>query len=643
MECLSTIIQFIFISSTKEIKPSDMKFNLELQNEFYELNDKNQICFIPKCPCSKIFYCESITLWYNNIKLSTFHFLIYINKENIIIFDMDETCQPSFEILFYVKESKYNPKQLQYKGVEYNQFLNYGNKFRSRIFFANINPDELEYINSPALNEYKCKFKYKTYQAIFRLINEKKFEVTLANMTCYVSNFEDIKSAQLTKDQFLELQNLLLEFLEKYLDFIYNEQLSLNNQQKIYQELKELSDEIVSSEYYYFIQSPNINEYGCYDENKLLYLFQIDLYLNEFIKLKEEDKFTNKNEFERIKKKIIRNHEIEQSLYEKLINDINLNINQKIKIMKSITIFFTNSLLTNNTIFGVSYVNINKIPKNNPYANSLKLLKEIISEITEESRLFEAFMYFDNEIIENILAKNTQHNYTYQNLFGQKVEVNQPQFITEYGISLMTVQEIKSHLLELLPTIIIQIDSNINMRGLFESETKMMVINEYKMFGNNFNINEKTIFKLEPECYIIPISMIILHEILGHAKLRYNENSEKNKFSPLIIRDNKYDFKPQKLIKRIKLFDDTEKDINKGETGRVLEHYISENRDIIQILKEKTFNKEIINAKYWTGNNFDMLFKAIGVETQNNNFSVNQDILLDDNDNVENCDCMFNY
>ena len=194
------------------------------------------------------------------------------------------------------------------------------------------------------------------------------------------------------------------------------------------------------------------------------------------------------------------------------------------------------------------------------------MLKKLISEITEESRLFEAFMYFDSKVIENILNKNMQKDYEFRNIFGQKIEVKQPEYITEYGMSLMTVGEIKQHMLDLLPAIIVKIDTNINMRALYEDKTKIMVINELQMFGDTFTENEK-IFKIEPDCYVVPISMEILHEMLGHAKLRFNNKIDN---SPLVIKDSKYDFKVQKLIKKIKLDFTSEINVNKGETGRVL-------------------------------------------------------------------------
>ena len=643
MECLYTIIEFIFITNNSQLDVKEIKYQLNLQGEEFSLDDKNQILFKAKCPSSKIYYGETITLQYRDKELCTFQFLIYINKINKIIIDLDELNGPSFELLFYFKGSVYNPTHITYKNIEYNQLENYGNKFRNRIFFANINPEELEYINSPALNKYKSKFENRTFQAIFRLIDKKKYEVSLTGMDSYITNFEEMKAEKLTKDKLSVLKDLLSDFSEKYFQFIYNRNTSLNEKQSIYEDLKLLSERVTSCENYYFISSPLLNDYQEYSAKELLYLFNQDFFLNQFIKLKEEYKSPDSVEFQSIIEKIEAHNNIVNDLYEKLISDNNLNVNQKVKIFKTVTIFFKNSLLLNKQIFGVNYVNMNNIANTSPYFKSLKLLREIISEIDEESRLFEAFMYFDSETIENLLVENTQKDYAYRDIFGQKVEVIQPKFITEYGITLMTLDEIKNHLLELLPQVIIQIDTNINIRALFEKETKFMVINEFKMFSNNSNMNEINIFKQEPDCYTIPISLEILHEVLGHGKLRYWEDSENFKSSPLSVRDSKNYFKPKKLIKRIKLFDNTEKDVNKGETGRVIEYYISENPEVIQTLKEKTFNMEILNACYWTGKNFDDLHKAIGAKNKTNYFSNCDYIMTDEyHFNEGNYDCMFN-
>ena len=644
MDSLLTVIEFIFVSSTNEIKPNEFSFQFFLDGEEFKLNEKNQITFIPKCPRSKIYYGETITVLYNNKILCSFHFLIYINKKNNIIFDLDEIDKCSFELFFYAKESQYNPTVIKYKGIEYNQFMNYGNKLRSRIFFANVNSYQLEYINSPTLNKYK--YKNNTYQAIFRLFEKEKYEVTLTDMMCYVYNYNDLKYDKLTKAQFEELQEMVSNFAEKYLELIYGEEISDNELQKIQKELNDLSKIIIENELYYFINKPSQNDYISYEDSKdisfnqnsILYLFYLDLFLNEFLELKETGKLSNKEKFKQIQNLIKNNHELEEELYKKLINDKFLDIEQKINVLKTITIFFKNSLRKENLIAGLNYVNMKTISKNSPYFKSRELLKKIIFELTEDSRLFEALIYVNSEVIENILVENKERKYSYQNLFGKKENIDLLIYITEYGINLMTVDEIKAHLLELLPTVIIQIDTNINMRSLFESETKMMVINEYIMFNNLCKINEKTIFKQEPDYYIIPIAIEILNEIMGHAKIRYKSNNEGDNYSPLVVRDRNNNFKPQKIMRRIKLFDDNEIKINKGENGRVLEHYISEDNEVIQNIKRRRLNKKLINTKYWTGKNFDLLNRVFNSENKVKN---TEEILWDYLDDDQYYDCIF--
>jgi hypothetical protein len=111
--------------------------------------------------------------------------------------------------------------------------------------------------------------------------------------------------------------------------------------------------------------------------------------------------------------------------------------------------------------------------------------------------------------------------------------------------------------------------------------------------------------------------------------------------SPLALRDSKNDFKLQKLIKKVKLDFSHEIVVNKGETGRVLEHYISEDKNFILLLKKKSFNTEIIKAKYWTGKNFNDLYNALSFDMTNmNKIQSFEDILLD-SDDEDFSDCAF--
>lgn len=641
MDCLITVLQFFFISTSNNINPKEFRFYFgsEKDSTEHKLDEMNRISFKPIYKSSVIYYVETITVKYKDIELFFFQFFVYIGKNNNIIIDLDEKRRPSFELLFYAKESIYNPIKISYKNKEYTQLENYGNKFRSRIFFANVDPEQLQYINCEKIKESNLDFNNNknTYQALLRIINNNKFEVSMTDMDYYIEKYMlfDRDETKLSEHEIKNLEQMLKNFYNKYKICMASDAILIKDRQSLYAELKNLSDKICSNHSLYkFIDEPEMNKFENYTE-EILELFHIDFYLSEFNKLNEENAL---NQYELNSLKISQTHEIEEELYKRLKADKDLTIYQKVQIIKTVTLFCCKSLLTPGKVLNINYFNKEEDFKiKSPYYISISMLQNIISDITEESRLFEAFMYFDSHIVQNILIKNTQTNYVYQDFFGQNIETNQTEYITEYGMSLMTVNEVKSHLMNLIPSIIIRIDSTLNLRGLYEKKTKMMVINEYQIFGaltdsDKFNINH------EPDYYAVPISMIILHEMLGHAKLRYMQEIDS---SPLALRDSKNDFKLQKLIKKVKLDFSHEIVVNKGETGRVLEHYISEDKNFILLLKKKSFNTEIIKAKYWTGKNFNDLYKALSFDMTNmNKIQSFEDILLD-SDDEDFSDCAF--
>lgn len=621
MEPLYTIVQFIFISCPYNIDPKKFKIKFDTKEKEYELDDNNCVVFHPRSSKPLVYYCETIRILYESRIIISFDFLIYINKKNTAIIDFEEKNKPSFELFFYTKDAKFNPTSLKYKDKEYTQFETYGNKYRRRIFFANVNPEKLEYINSEKMDEYKFNFENNnTYHALFKIFDYNKFEITISNMTSYYGDLEKERN-EISQTKLDNLEKMLVNFHNKFYEYISLDSSLIEQRNEAYVFLEISAKEIANYDLYDLMEKPEIYKYENYSE-KIFYLFHLDFFLGLFNELTTY----GKKNCEYTRTKILKFYDMENELYYQLNNDENINIELKMSILRTVTIFLRKSLCTTKKIFKLDYININIISEESPYLKSNIMLKNIIKEITEESRLFEAFLYFDSQIIQNILLKNTEKDYNYMDIFGKNIQVKQPEFVTEYGMSLMTVEEIKQHLLNLLPTIIIRIDSNMSIRVLYERKTKLMVFNELQMFGDSFTENEE-LFKKEADYYIVPISMEIFHENLSHGKLRYNYEVE---FSPLILRDSKYDFKIQKIMKRIKLDYNEEKIINKGETGRVFEHYISEDKNIIHKLKSRTTNLDIINSKYWTDKNFNSLYKAINCDEENNNLKFQEEIILDD-------------
>ena len=212
MEPLLTIVQFIFITSSNQENTSKFTFKFGSSEEEYKLDKLGCISPSDKIQQSKVYYCDQIEIKYNNRIKYSFHFLIYKKKVNTIILDLDEKNKPSFEFLFHTKDQLLNPTSVKYKNIKYDQLVNYGNKYRSRIFFANVDPNQLQYINSDTMAQYKNVFEdYETYHVLLRIPNNDKMEISVTKMNYYNDIREDIigEKSQLSEDEFQTLEKSL--------------------------------------------------------------------------------------------------------------------------------------------------------------------------------------------------------------------------------------------------------------------------------------------------------------------------------------------------------------------------------------------------------------------------------------------------
>ena len=642
LEPILTIIQFVIIACPSNINIRECKFLIDSEEK--EFSDDKSIQLSIKYPKSLIYYCSNIQIKHNAKIICSFDYLIYIGKKNLVHIDLEEKGKPSFELLFNSKDIKFNPASVQYKNESYNQLETYGNKYRSRIYFANVDPEKLEYVNSKKMKEYKIEFSgYNTYQTIFHISDHNKFEISATNMNIYYEDFY-LDKKELSLIELNNLRSTLEQFCGKFKNYLSIDSNLLKARKCGLSELEDINKEIANNDLYDLINKPQTykykkcenfikyKEYKIYEE-KVLSIFRFNFFMDLFDGLIESNKINS----EYAKYNISDFNKMEEILYNKILGDKNLNIEQKIDVLRTINLFFKESLIANKEVLNIDYINIKTISEKSPYFKAKEMLTKIINEMTEESRLFEAFLYFDCQVINNILLKSTQESYEYFDKCGSKIKVDKTEFITEYGMSLMTLGEVKQHLLDLLPTIIIRVDSSKAFRAMFQRKTKLMIINELQLFGHSI-INNEQRFKNNPDIHVVPISMEILHEIFGHGKLRYNYEVES---SPLAFRDSKYDFKIQKIMRKVKLDFNGSKEItvNKGETGRVLEHFISENPNFIEKLKEITENKDIIKSEYWTGKDFNSLYKAMGFN-ECGNCGYKDEIFLKDDESEDNSNCL---
>ena len=548
-----------------------------------------------------------------------FQHVIYFNKKNLVCFDLDEkevkNC-PSFELLFYAKSEEFLPKTIKYKNYELSNFENNNNKLRKRIFLANILPEKLEIIQDKKLKDYN--FLDQSYHILIRISDENNLDYSLCEMEDFSFNEK--------KNQKIEIKfedneiNMLKEFSKDYSSFlkILNKTHKSKNSKEIKEKFHELTSKfrkiILTQNYLYFLKP---DKYKDISNGLELFFLYSDISEFECIDRIQNNKDKSYNFYNNIVD-INNNRRIKKLFYEELENDNKLSNLSKIKIFQTLIIFLNKS---EKNLINASYVNIENENENNPYFKAINLLIDIISKLDENSRLFEAFLYFDSGVIFNFLEKEKNENFKYKDVFGHSINYTYGEYQSEYGINLLNTNEIKRHLLNLLPKYIIRAESKTKYRAYYESETNIMIINEKEMFGQSIYALDE-IYSEDPNSYVIPIAMEILHEMLAHGKVRLNDKYIR---SPTVYKDKKYNFQSNSIKKNI-----NNKDYPIGESGKVLEHYISEKSEIIKNLKKPNKKNEIlIDSSYWIGENFEKLEEIVS----NNKFE-NTDI----NGNDENLD-----
>ena len=297
MEPNATILQFFFITEAKFIDWEDMKFSFgsEEEKKEYELDGDDRIVLYPEYPKPLVYYFETITVKFKDIEIMNFQFLVYINKVNNIILDLDEqNGRPSFELLFYAKYEELIPTKITYKNKEYKSLESYGNKRRNRIFFANVDPSKLQYINSKEMKNYKFDFNNQTYQALFRIYEKDKFEISMTDMESYQEynmnymNYARTK-IKLSYEEFQTIKKKFHEFYEKYQKYMHINPEAINDITLTHSELINIAQIIKNNELYKCMENLDLDENQFPEE--LLELFHIDFSLNQFLKLEEENKF----------------------------------------------------------------------------------------------------------------------------------------------------------------------------------------------------------------------------------------------------------------------------------------------------------------------------------------------------------------
>jgi len=632
MKASETSVKFIFIGNNFK----NLKVELSISNIRHSFSQGNTFK-IQQEFFNNEKYIEIFNIFEKETFLFTFQLSIYKGIINHIHYDTRKNvATPAIEMIFFGKKNL--PSDINYRGIRLNCFDNNKNRYRKRICLVNSEPNDIEYLNDERFKQKGYKFLDDSYQVILRFSNNDKIQYSVSSI--YNEKFFNFISDEPIKisienEDILELERFCSDY-KIFLDCFF-ELKTLNSKDDVYKDLldylislNDKYDEMKKKDLFEFLVNP-LDYKDIQDSLKLIHYSHI---LFEFDSINKEGK--NVKDFYMLRKFIVENNLIEQKLFEQLHQDKSMKEEEKIKFLKSASNILIKLTKASDEVKGIDFVCVEKTNETNSYYKTVEFVTKIIENLDENSRLFEAFLYFDSGIIKNLLEKNNPVNYTIKNVFREKVYSKFEEYKTEFGLTLLNVEQVKAHLKNLIPKLIIRLESQINFRAYYDKDMKIMIINEFKTLGATIETMNSFFYEEDGDKYIIPITIEILHEMLSHGKVRIIEKSE---MSPRFFRDSKDNFEYKSIYKMCEIGNGEMENIPIPESGRVLEYFISENASIINILKTPLKENNIfINYKYWISEDFSYIVNTIKNIKYESNSSVNN-ILFDelDLDNIDDC------
>ena len=172
-----------------------------------------------------------------------------------------------------------------------------------------------------------------------------------------------------------------------------------------------------------------------------------------------------------------------------------------------------------------------------------------------------------------------------------------------YKFSLLSEKKIKEILIDSLPSFILRESKNNNYNAYYSPSTRILMINENNTFG--FSLDEGNKFLVSGKDvngkYTIPIFILLIHELFGHANRAYKDKTKLDK------EHSTTNISFKKNGKFINYFIESD-----GESGRVVEFYISQFEEVILYLKfSGDYFPELLTYDKWIGSDFNELNKLI--------------------------------
>ena len=296
------------------------------------------------------------------------------------------------------------------------------------------------------------------------------------------------------------------------------------------------------------------------------------------------------------------NHIIPQyeKLKERIIVNNNLNFIEKSRIICGFAKFCSNILKND---IAPELIIMKELNENNPYKIAVEKYKKIIESMDESSGFFKKVLIFDNgadSIINewdfseyNIIRMIKGETGNFDDIYFENTKFSEFQLkfeeikkkkITFPSLSMLSLNQIKEHLLDLLPKFLFITSHLSNFVALSDSVCCVSFFNQGILIKKL--LDEKDL-EIEHKKYTLPIMIEISHEFFSHLKSRYGNSCDSPILYPIKGKNN---FLCQ--------------DNYENESGFAFEYFLCDNIKELKHLKtpnEKLF--ELCEKKYWI--NFD--------------------------------------
>ena len=561
------VMLYTFISIDNEMYTTEKDIDVQLQFDQLETELGKKVCFI------ELFYFE------DGKKISTSSYIeIYPGYNQAYCFL--DVVGTTYEFIFYRKNIKY--------------FL--ANNFE--IFSKEYNKKISVNLNSMNLNDRANLILINCLKETNFLINNTT-EIDLANFCSSIPNFYYNNSYLLffNNNDFdkvisKEIKPVVkLNFPEIYnknkhnVENMFNGIMCLSNtDENIFKTNFELISKcnkyLVDIIYNNFVlpKSILIQELNQTEYIDFIYKIVFYSYLNRELDEKKNITFSEiKDLMDKLNK-----------AYNKISNDNSIEIYEKILIF--INIYHSKYFKHNNKI---KYFNINNAEKDSPLICSKEFLCEFIEGLDYESNFYYPLLLIDGGLF----------NYKYKYDF----------WFRTFGANMNTIEDIKNHLRNLIPNIVIYSkefkNESIDDYGYVMPQVGIITINK-NYFGKNCDKKEPNEKIRKHQAFIL--SRIFLHGIFRHKKRSFSKDSTgKILLSANCFKDEangKFRFLPDgnndDIYKDITEIDITEIDKSTGDSGYFLEFYFGKigdeyTIDILDELENKINFGILLDTKIW--------------------------------------------